>query len=604
MFGPAMTRFWRGMREPWELMGRMRHDRALWARYWRTVLVQAALTLVAGLAVFWVGKQGADAWNDAFGPDEPLEATAPATSGPPGATATAPVAPAERSTSATGNSASPAGESPAPPGPTDPARVPGAPPTPAAHAGHPARKGGQAAPSDTGSAASRASESDEDDDETDKDAVAEEDSDDEDKATDELGKKIEALVTSSSSERGQRTTELKQQIQALVKASQEKRGKRNAELNKKIEGLVNAPPEERGKRIAELVNAEVEKSKREGVVDERRALTDTLDELATKSEELAREAPTNRGEARRTRLRLERKLKAAQKDAERLVSRGAAPLSADERARIDRTRAALYRARRQEGGLVGRLGAVLALLTVIYASLGIAQTGILALSRDFHDVLSRDLSLLVNVAPEDPPMRPKVRLDVPWVRRKANRRAQFFMGFLPGTVLIYIVTRFVPHFRAEVTSVLTAVWAAYWWMVMTAGQSARAWSPPETTPRPWYLRAWFSLGDRFFLFRWGPFRWWGRVWERFARRFYGPSERVEEQPLEFAGLGLSRAVLLIPVLKMLFRPVFPVCAARLLVEHAATARLPVPVTSAEVAAAAERAPDAEARAHSGVATTG
>jgi len=63
-------------------------------------------------------------------------------------------------------------------------------------------------------------------------------------------------------------------------------------------------------------------------------------------------------------------------------------------------------------------------------------------------------------------------------------------------------------------------------------------------------------------------------------------------------------VLLVPVLKLLFRPVFPVCAARLLVEHAATARLPVPVTSAEVAAAAERAPDAEARAHSGVATTG
>jgi hypothetical protein len=290
-----------------------------------------------------------------------------------------------------------------------------------------------------------------------------------------------------------------------------------------------------------------------------------------------------------------------QKEAKKLEARGAAPLSAAENSRIDRIRTALYRAQRQEGGLVGRLGAMLALLTVIWASLATAQTVVLALSRDFHDVLSRELSLLVHVAPEDPPMRPKVRLDLPWVRRKAKRRAWFVLGLLPGTVLIYLVTRFVP-FQDKVFSVLMSLWAAYWWMVMTAAQSARAWSPPATTQRPWYLRAWFALTERVFLLR--VFRWWGFVWERFARRFYGPSERVEEQPLEFAGLGFSRAVLLVPVLKLLFRPVFPVCAARLLVEHAATARLPVPVTSAEVAAAAERAPDAEARAHSGVATTG
>jgi hypothetical protein len=139
-------------------------------------------------------------------------------------------------------------------------------------------------------------------------------------------------------------------------------------------------------------------------------------------------------------------------------------------------------------------------------------------------------------------------------------------------------------------------------MVMTAGQSARAWSPPETTPRPWYLRSWFALTERVFLFRWGLPRWWGRIWERFARRFYGPSERVEEQPLEFAGLALSRALTLVPVVKLLLRPLFPVCAAHLLVEHAAAARLPVPVTAAEVADAAAHAPDPEARAHSGVAT--
>ncbi len=196
-------------------------------------------------------------------------------------------------------------------------------------------------------------------------------------------------------------------------------------------------------------------------------------------------------------------------------------------------------------------------------------------------------------------MRPKIRLDLPWVRRKANRRAQFFLGFLPGQALISLVAKVVPPHRVLAT-VLTAVWASYWWMVMTAGQSARAWSPPDTTPRPWYLRAWFALTDRVILFRWALPRMWGRLWERFARRFNGPSERVEEQPFEFAGLALSRALTLFPVVKLLLRPLFPVCAAHLLVEHAATARLPVAVTAAEVAEAASHAPDPEARAHSGV----
>ena len=69
--------------------------------------------------------------------------------------------------------------------------------------------------------------------------------------------------------------------------------------------------------------------------------------------------------------------------------------------------------------------------------------------------------------------------------------------------------------------------------------------------------------------------------------------------MEFAGLAFSRALALFPLTKLLVRPLFPVAAARLLVEHASTARLPVPVTAAELAVAAEHAPDPEARAHSG-----
>ena len=587
----AGSRFWRGVREPWELLGRMRHVRPLWSRYWRTVLLQAGLALVAGLAVFWLGKQGADAWNDAFGPDELAESSAPATAGEarsssPGAPASA----AGKATASTSTEGAPGGAglpSAAEPSSADrpaatprgttggPRRTPPSPPSPPPP-GAPAAAPPQAPAPPRASAPGAGPAAGEEED------AAEADTDEEDAPVDE-----EAL---------------------------------ESRLEEKINALQNAPAEERGKRTAELVAAALEKAKKEAaraerragkkkgqageaaeeLADDREALTEKLGALTLAAEALAKETPGNVGKARRARRSLERELDKVEKEARGLERRGAAPLSAAESARLERARAALQLARRHERGLAGRLGAVLALLAAIYASLGIAQTGILALSRDFHDALSRELSLLVHVAPEDPPMRPKVRLDLPWVRRKAKRRARFFLGFLPGTALITVVGWLVPPHRT-LTTVLTALWAAYWWMVMTAALSARAWTPPETTQRPWYLRAWFKLTERVFLFR-VALGWWGRIWERLARNFYGPAERVEEQPLEFAGLALSRAVLLIPVVKLLFRPVFPVCAARLLVEHAATARLPIPVTAAEVADAAAHAPDPEARAHSGVAS--
>jgi hypothetical protein len=574
MSGRALDRFWRGVREPWELLAQMRHDRPLWRRYWRTVLIQAALSLVMGLAVFWLFKHGQDAWNDAFGPEEVQEASvspvvgeppgrdgaeAPPASSPTGTEKAPARAPQTPRTLRSGKSVAPGPPGPVPPPPPAPAR-PGEPPA-------------TAVPPSAAPEAIRHG------------AAATADEDEADEVDDASGKDDQSL---------------------------------EASIEQKVKALQEAPPEERGKRTAELVAAAIQQAKKEAsraqtragktkdrspeedaadeLQQDREDLGDKIGELTLAAEVLAHDTPSGAGEARTARRHLERELDEVERDARKLERRGAAALTEGEKASLERARAALRIVARHERSLAGRLGAVLALLAVIYASLGIAQAGILALSRDFHDALSRDISLLVHVAPEDPPMRPKIRLDLPWVRRKASRRAQFFLGFLPGTLLIALVGRFVPPHKI-LTTVLTALWAAYWWMVMTAGQSARAWSPPETTPRPWYLRAWFWLSKRVFFFRW-----WGNIWERFARRFYGPCERVEEQPFEFAGLSLSRALVLVPVLKLLLRPIFSVAAAHLLVEHASTARLPVAVTAAEVADAAMHAPDPEARAHSGVAT--
>jgi hypothetical protein len=572
MLETALSRFWRGVREPWELLGRMRQHRALWGRYWRTVLVQAALTLVAGLGVFWVAKEGAEAWRDAFGPDALEQTGAPATAGAE-----------DTSASPAGDAREPTEAKQRPPGKAPPSR-PDAP--------------GKAAPVPPGPPAP---------------PVGPHRGPPQVPVSPPPGEAPRATVPSTAGE------DVEGQEQDDAESPEGDEGGMASALEEKIKALQESPPEERGKRTAELVAAAVEKAKQEasraekraekrkGKVDEpadelaeeREGLSEKLSGLTIAAEALARDKSST--DARRARRQLERELAEVEKEARALERRGAPPLTEQDRARLERARTALHTVHRHERGLAGRLGAVLALLAAIYASLGIAQTAILALSRDFHDQLSRDLSLLVNVAPEDPPMRPKVRLDIPWLRRKTKRRVRFFIGFLPGTVLITIVGWLVPPHRT-LTTVLTALWAAYWWMVMTAGQSARAWTPPETTQMPWYLRAWFTLTNKVFLFRWGLPRWWGRIWDRMARNFHGPAERVEEQPLEFAGLSLSRALVLIPVVKLLLRPVFPVSVAHLLVEHAATARLPIPVTAAEVAEAAAHAPDPEARAHSGVAS--
>lgn len=534
MLETAGTRFWRGVREPWQLMARMRAHPPLWRRYWRIVGIQVAVTVVAGAVVFWVGKQGADVWRDAFEAEPAPASSAPAT---------------------TSASSPPAGGA-----------LPSATPGPTGTGA--ARPGASEATKDAVSAAGETEE---------EVADEEEESDTEDDSDTQIEAAARELEHAPPSERAKRTAELLNR--ALSRAKQKS---------------------EHAPRPTGATPAGGAEQTREALQEDRTELHDELEELRSNAEELASHPPTAFAEARAQRRKLERRLERLERRAADLSRRGAPPLTAEEAGAAAAVRSALGRARTTERGLRGRLSAILALLAALYASLSIAQAGVLAMSRDFHDALSRELSLLAQVAPEDPPMRPRIRLDVPWVRRKTNRRVQFFLGFLPGLVFIWAVTALLPM-RRPLVSLLTACWSAYWWVVMTAGQTARAWSPPETTPPPWYLRGWSFLTTRVFLFRWALPRAWGGIWARFARRFYGPSERVEEQPFEFAGLALSRALALLPLFKLLVRPVFPVAAAHLLVEHAAMARIPVPVTALEVADAAARAPDPEARAHSGVA---
>ncbi|MGZ6139690.1 MAG: hypothetical protein ACXWLA_03405, partial [Myxococcaceae bacterium] len=376
MFESAGHRFLRGLREPWELAGLMRQNRPLWNRYWRTVLVQAALTLVVGAGVFWVGKQGAEAWNDAFGPEEPAEAVAPEASvapapGSPGPSKTSAAAPASKTGPGSATKAaqrrSAPGAPPAPPAPPAPSSPPGVATGADTVAGKSASGPAQdpATPPEATSAGPGASTS--------------------------PSKPVGPPPAAGAAPAGADTEDAEE--------TESGDAPDDAALEARIEALKNAPPEERAKRTAELVAAAIARAKTKAsqaegagnkrgksgdaaqdLAEARNDLKDTIDELALEAETLANLPPSKSGEAKRERRRVERKLDQVEKEAATLERRGAAALSPAERGRLEHARASLASARRHERGLAGRLGAVLALLAAIYASLGIAQTGILALS--------------------------------------------------------------------------------------------------------------------------------------------------------------------------------------------------------------------------------
>jgi hypothetical protein len=227
-----------------------------------------------------------------------------------------------------------------------------------------------------------------------------------------------------------------------------------------------------------------------------------------------------------------------------------------------------------EGAVVSKLE----FWAALFAALQVAQWVVIALSRDFHDAISRDASLLTALEPEDGPMSPRIRLDLKWIRNKFSRRLRALMVFAAGVPLLYAISAPLP-FGNELASVLISAWSAYWLVVFTTAKSAHAWENGE--PRlPWFLRGWNWLTTRVPGFRWRLLQGYGRFWENRTRPVFSPAAETEKQPWAFAGLALARMLSMIPLVKCFLRPLIPVAAAHLLVARHAAERAPASNTSA------------------------
>ncbi|MFP2899903.1 hypothetical protein [Corallococcus sp. 4LFB] len=194
---------------------------------------------------------------------------------------------------------------------------------------------------------------------------------------------------------------------------------------------------------------------------------------------------------------------------------------------------------------------------LFFGSLSAVQWLIVALSRDYHTAISREASLATGVPPEDPDITPRVRLNVPWMRAKLQRRWRAFLLFLmgvPALLLLCVPLYWVPNSFTLVSS----LWGFWWLLVFTAAKSDRAWMAPVTRP-PWFVRIWSALP----VLQGGLLR--GYV-SRLAHRAEGvaaPIATVERQPWVFAGLAFTRFVGSIPPLRCFTRPFIPVASSHL-----------------------------------------
>ena len=218
----------------------------------------------------------------------------------------------------------------------------------------------------------------------------------------------------------------------------------------------------------------------------------------------------------------------------------------------------------------------LAFWALLFGALQVAQWVVIALSRQYHDAISRDASLLTGVEPEDEELTPRVCVDFAWMRKKVQRRWRAFVLFAVGMPVLWLFT--VPLFcSSTVLSVLTTAWAAWWLVVFTAAKSSRAWEAPLKTPRPpWFLRGWTWLTTRVPGFRWGPLQRYGAFLTRRTQEVMAPIATTERHPWAFAGLTLVRFIATFPPMKFFLRPLIPVASAHLLAVEAAERAALVP----------------------------
>ena len=196
--------------------------------------------------------------------------------------------------------------------------------------------------------------------------------------------------------------------------------------------------------------------------------------------------------------------------------------------------------------------------------LSVAEGFIVFFSRRWDDWLSFYISAIAGIRPEsaEPPVR-RLAFDLKWIWRKLKRRIRGYVIFGSGMPLLYLLT-LVPAVGGWLFGIAITLWAWYWVGVFTASKSAHAWADDGTAPPPLLVRSFNARVARGWWL-W-PLRVYGRAWAWLVRGVNSAAATFDRSPAPFLGLALARAVLALPGLYLLARPIVPVAAGRLCAE--------------------------------------
>jgi len=231
-------------------------------------------------------------------------------------------------------------------------------------------------------------------------------------------------------------------------------------------------------------------------------------------------------------------------------------------------------------------------LLALVGFLSAAEGVIVFFTRRYDDWMSFHTARLAAIRAEDAtPKEPKVAVDLRWLYRKLRRRVRGYIVFGAGLPAL-LPLRLVPVAGGWLFSIALTAWAWYWLGVFTAAKSAHAWADDGIAPAPRPIRL---VSERVSKPWWAaPVRPYARLWAWITRGVNAAAATFERSPAPFLGLALARAVLALPGLYLLARPIIPVAAGRLVAEADPGDRFALP--DPEPQAPSARGADGSARA--------
>jgi len=214
-----------------------------------------------------------------------------------------------------------------------------------------------------------------------------------------------------------------------------------------------------------------------------------------------------------------------------------------------------------------RIGKVLrerwAWLLAFFAFASAIEGIVIFFSWRWDDWFSFHVSRLAQIRPEEDAAKPpRLGFDLKWAYRKARRRIRGYVVVAAGVPAL-LPLRLLPGGGVLFTIALT-LWGWYWLGIFSAAKSAHAWADEATAPSPLPIRALASRVERGKLV--APLRVYARLWAKLTRSVNPAAATFERSMPAFLGLALARAVLALPGLYFLARPIVPVAAGRLCAE--------------------------------------